>query len=198
MSSLTKVVVDDLYGKINDFVTTNEISVDDYDSMVEVVLRMIKEGYCFTMDRDILRDAMECLTYMYSPSDDMNKDRVVQQLCDGGDDSDDEDDEDGESDDGSENGFGNMDLLKMMQMMGAPMQREPMNDTTESNGDECSNECPNECPNEASDECKEVTCEEGRCAEGKCEDGTCEDGECKKVITNVVKEEELVPDENVE
>ena len=93
MSSLTKVVVDDLYENIHSFVSTNEISVDDYDSMIEVVLRMIKEGYCFTMDRDILRDAMECLTYMYSPSDDMNKDRVVQQLCDGGDDSDDEDDE---------------------------------------------------------------------------------------------------------
>ena len=58
------------------------------------------------MDRDLLRDAMECLTFMYCPSDDMNRDRVVQQLVDEGDESDEESDEEG---------FGNMDLMKMMQ-----------------------------------------------------------------------------------
>ena len=49
--------------------------------MINVILDMIKVGYCFTMDRDILRDAMESLTYMYAPSDDMNKDRLVQQFA---------------------------------------------------------------------------------------------------------------------
>ena len=64
------------------------------------------------MDRDILRDAMESLTYMYAPSDDMNKDRLVQQFAD------EEDDEDDDDSSGEEDGFGNMDLMKMMQMMG--------------------------------------------------------------------------------
>ena len=73
---------------------------------------MTKDGYCFTMDRDILRDAMESLTYMYAPDDDMNKDRLTQQLVDDEDDSDDEDSEEGDE------GLGNMDLMKMMQMMG--------------------------------------------------------------------------------
>ena len=79
MPSLKKVVVDDLYETIDTFVKGKELTIGDYDCMVETVLSMMKEGYCFTMDRDILRDAMECLTYMYSPDDDMNKDRVIQQ-----------------------------------------------------------------------------------------------------------------------
>ena len=109
MVELKKVTSDDVYETIHQFVTSGELVVDDYDSMIEVILSMIKVGYCFAMDRDLLRDAMESLTYMYAPSDDMNKDRLVQQFAD---DEEDDDDEDGEED------FGNMDLMKMMQMMG--------------------------------------------------------------------------------
>lgn len=111
MISLTKVVLENLYETIHEYVTKREIVVEDYDSMIEVILSMIKDGYCFQMDRDLLRDAMESLTYMYSPSDDMNKDRLIQQFADEEDDENDEESEEDES-------FGNMDLMKMMQMMG--------------------------------------------------------------------------------
>lgn len=115
MVELKKVTSDDVYETIHQFVTSGELVVDDYDSMIEVILSMIKVGYCFAMDRDLLRDAMESLTYMYAPSDDMNKDRLVQQFAD---DEEEDDDEDGEED------FGNMDLMKMMQMMGGAMGGE--------------------------------------------------------------------------
>ena len=114
MVELKKVTSDNVYETIHQFVTSGELVVDDYDSMIEVILSMIKVGYCFAMDRDILRDAMESLTYMYAPSDDMNKDRLVQQFADEEDDDEDEDDEE----------FGNMDLMKMMQMMGGAMGRK--------------------------------------------------------------------------
>lgn len=114
MVELKKVTSDNVYETIHQFVTSGELVVDDYDSMIEVILSMIKAGYCFAMDRDLLRDAMESLTYMYAPSDDMNKDRLVQQFAD-----DEEDDEE----DGEEE-FGNMDLMKMMQMMGGAMGGE--------------------------------------------------------------------------
>ena len=113
MVELKKVTSDDVYETIHQFVTSGELVVDDYDSMIEVILSMIKVGYCFVMDRDLLRDTMESLTYMYAPSDDMNKDRLVQQFAD--DEEEDDDEEDGEED------FGNMDLMKMMQMMGGAM-----------------------------------------------------------------------------
>ena len=79
---LKKVTVEDLYESIHNFVQKKEMIVDDYDSMIEVILAMIKGGYCLSMDRDILRDAMESLTYMYAPSDDLNKDRLVAQFAD--------------------------------------------------------------------------------------------------------------------
>ena len=113
MVELKKVTSDNVYDTIHGFVTKGECVVEDYESMIEVILSMIKTGYCFVMDRDLLRDAMESLTYMYAPSDDMNKDRLLQQFAD------DEDEEDEDEDEDEE--FGNMDLMKMMQMMGGAM-----------------------------------------------------------------------------
>ena len=140
MLQLKKVIKDDIYEIINSYVTTNSIEINNYNNMVEVILKMIKEGYCFVVDRDILRDTMECLTYMYYPCDDMNKDRVIQQLCD------EESDSDSESDcvegEESDENIGNMDFLKMMQMMGAQMPPP----CKEEYG---LNECPSEeCPSE--------------------------------------------------
>tara|TARA_Y100000389_G_C17446966_1_gene512224 strand:- start:1582 stop:2088 length:507 start_codon:yes stop_codon:yes gene_type:complete len=112
MVTLTKVVIDNLYETIHSFVESNKVIIEDYEGMVNLIIRMIKGGHCFTMDRDILRDAMESLTYMYAPSDDMNKDRLINQFVDDND----SDEEDADSEEGGE--FGNMDMLKMMQMMG--------------------------------------------------------------------------------
>ena len=80
MKTLKIVTVDDLYTTIHGYICINKIIVKDYDNMVDSVLRMIKDGYCFPLDRDIIRDCMECLTYMLNPEDDMNKDRVMCQF----------------------------------------------------------------------------------------------------------------------
>lgn len=108
MVQLKKVVLDDVYEAVHSYVEKSGKSVDTYEDMVEMILAMIKDGYCFAMDRDHLRDAMESLTYMYSPVDQMNKDRLVQQFVD---------EEETDSDDEMEEG---VDMLKMMQMMGMP------------------------------------------------------------------------------
>ena len=186
MVKLTKVVSDDLYEQINSYVESNKIIVEDYEGMVNTILRMTKDGYCFTMDRDILRDAMESLTYMYAPDDDMNKDRLTQQLVD------DEDSDDEDSEEGGE-GLGNMDLMKMMQMMGGmpdmggmpvcppctpPTDEEVVvkKEGSDTNADACEDK---QCP--VTDEC----CNEG-----------CSEGECVKEESS--KDEELVPSENVD
>lgn len=169
MVELKKVTSDNVYESIHDFVTNGELVIDDYDSMIEVILSMIKVGYCFALDRDLLRDAMESLTYMYAPSDDMNKDRLVQQFADDGED--DEDEEEGEED------FGNMDLMKMMQMMGGAMGGEGgMPDLGSLVGGESQSESPDPEP-------KTVTSDEIS----------------KDVDeTTVVKEDETVPEEPTE
>ena len=86
---LTSVTPETLYETIDTFVTDNKSKVKTYDDMIDVVLKMMKDGYCFSFDRDILRDAMESLTFMYCPGDEMNRDRVVCQLEDVDDDDDD-------------------------------------------------------------------------------------------------------------
>ena len=169
MISLTKVVVDDLYETIHGYVTKRELIVDDYEAMIEVILSMIKDGYCFAMDRDILRDAMESLTYMYAPSDDMNKDRLVQQFAD---EEDSDDDEESGEDEGD---FNNMDLMKMMQMMGG------MGGPSEN----------------SEDKPLEDTSNEGECVEGECKKVVTETTDSIKeepVTTTVVKENTVVDD----
>ena len=169
MVELKKVTSDNVYESIHGFVTSGELVVDDYDSMIEVILSMIKVGYCFALDRDLLRDAMESLTYMYAPSDDMNKDRLVQQFADDGED--DEDEEEGEEE------FGNMDLMKMMQMMGGAMGGEGgMPDLGSLVGGESKPESPDPVP-------KTVTTDEISKDIGE---------------TTVVKEDETVPEEPTE
>ena len=152
MINLIKVNAEDVYDTIHGFVTKREMIVDDYDAMIEVILAMIKEGYCFVFDRDILRDAMESLTYMYAPSDDMNRDRLVHQFADDEDDSEDDDEEDSEDD----GGFGNMDLMKMMQMMGAPQRQSGESGEVDEEREE--REEPEE-PEEL-DECKNIVTDE--------------------------------------
>ena len=93
---LTAVTSETLYESINIYITDNKIKVKTYDDMIDVVLKMMKSGYYFPFDRDILRDAMESLTFMYCPGDEMNRDRVVCQLEDMDDDDDDDDSDEGE------------------------------------------------------------------------------------------------------
>ena len=96
---------------------------------------------------------------------------------DGDDDADDGDDGDDDDDDsdGSEEGggeFGNMDMLKMMQMMGGGLRPEPTNEevvVTKETDERCK-----ECPTTGN------TCEE-----------QCKDGECKA-------DESLIPGKNVD
>ena len=68
--------IDDLHKTMVDYIKENKVTIKEYEEIKECVLKMIREGYLFNVDRDRLRDAMEDITYMYSPNDDLNKDRV--------------------------------------------------------------------------------------------------------------------------
>jgi hypothetical protein len=192
MVKLKKVVSDDLYEQINSYVESNKIIVEDYEGMVKTILRMTKDGYCFTMDRDILRDAMESLTYMYAPDDDMNKDRLTQQLVDDEDDSDDEDSEEG--DEGGE-GLGNMDLMKMMQLMGGMGGMPDMSGMPEC--PPCTPPTDEEVIVKKADDTSSDKCDGKKCpvTDETCNEDCSEDG-CVKEESS--KDEELVPAENVD
>ena len=80
MKDIKVIGPDDLHVKICSFICDGKHIIGEYEDMKEVILLMIKSGYMFNMDRDRLRDAMEDITYMMCPDDDVNKDRVSRGL----------------------------------------------------------------------------------------------------------------------
>ncbi len=90
-----KIVKEDaLHETIEAFIREGNIIVADIDEMKDVICKMIKCGYMFSMDRDRIRDAIEDFTYMCQPDDDINKDRIFKSL--------EYDDEDSEDDFGED------------------------------------------------------------------------------------------------
>ena len=80
MVKLTKVVSGDVCEQINAYVGTNKVIVDDYEAMVNLILRMSKDGCCFTRDRDSVRDDRESLNYMYASDDDCDVVLTINEL----------------------------------------------------------------------------------------------------------------------
>ena len=76
MSDYTLVTIENYYEIITTYIKKNDILISEYDDMTECILRMIRGKYCFNMDKNLLRGFLEDLTYMFSPNDDKNKDRI--------------------------------------------------------------------------------------------------------------------------
>ena len=93
---IVQVNADNIHTILPKYIKDNDIKITDIDSMIETYMNMVKENFLFTLDRDLLKDILVDLTYMYAPNDDSNKDRVLCSFW--GSDSDD-DDEDSECDD---------------------------------------------------------------------------------------------------
>ena len=102
----TLVTIENYHLAITEYIKENEIIISEYDDMTSCILRMIRAGYCFNMDKNLLRSFLEDLTYMYSPNDEKNKDRIVNML----EESDDEDSDDSDDEDPDQ-------MAKMMQML---------------------------------------------------------------------------------
>ena len=95
--NITEVTLENFSETVTKYISDKCIKITDIDSMIETYLSMLGDHYLFKFDRDLLKDMLVDLTYMYSPNDDANKDRVLYHLVGSDDDDDDEDDsEDGE------------------------------------------------------------------------------------------------------
>ena len=64
MKDLIVVKVEDLHQCLTDWIKENRVIIGDYEDIKDMVLKMIRSGYCFIMDRDRLRDAMEDIAFM--------------------------------------------------------------------------------------------------------------------------------------
>ena len=98
---ITQVTLENFHELVPEYIFNNKLMIQNYEDTKEIYLSMLKDGYLFTFDRDILIACLTDLTYMYAPGDDLNKDAVVELLVlDSELDDDDDDDED--EDDGCE------------------------------------------------------------------------------------------------
>jgi hypothetical protein len=86
------VSIDNFHTVISKYVSDKCIKITDIDSMIDTYMAMVEDQFLFTFDRDLLKDMLVDLTYMYSPKDDANKSRVLYHLV--GSDSDEESDDD--------------------------------------------------------------------------------------------------------
>lgn len=96
---ITQVTLENFHELVPEYIFNQKLMIQNYEDTKEIYLSMLKEGYLFTFDRDILIACLTDLTYMYAPGDDVNKDAVIELLVlDGELDDDDleEDDDDDE------------------------------------------------------------------------------------------------------
>ena len=75
------------------YIEDKNIKICDIDSMIETYMSMVEEHHLFMIDRDLLKDLLVDLTYMYAPKDDANKSRALYHLVGSDSDSDDNDDD---------------------------------------------------------------------------------------------------------
>ena len=138
--SLTLVTLENAHEIIPKFIADNNIIIGSYEDTMNVILKMISAKHFFNMDKNILRGCLEDLTYMYSPGDDVNKDRVVAML-EPSDDEDDDDDSDGDD----MGGMGNMMEMMMKQMGGGAGLEEMLKEERPSTPPPVHKEC-GDCP----------------------------------------------------
>ena len=86
------VTIENFHTVISKYICCKCIKITDIDSMIDTYMAMVEDNHLFTFDRDLLKDMLVDLTYMYSPKDDANKCRVLYHLV--GSDSDEESDDD--------------------------------------------------------------------------------------------------------
>lgn len=64
------------YRVISEYINNNNININDYKSLYNIYLNMIKEEYIFTVDYEKLMDIFKELAYKFNPSDN-NKNIII-------------------------------------------------------------------------------------------------------------------------
>ena len=91
--NITEITLENFSETITKYISDKCIKITDIDSMIETYISMLGDHYLFKFDRDLLKDMLVDITYMYSPNDDANKDRVLSLLVGSDSDSEDEDED---------------------------------------------------------------------------------------------------------
>ena len=89
IDGLVVVRSDNLHQNVYEYIQTKEMEVKEVDDIVNVYLSMLRDGYCFVVDREVLMACLVDITYVLNPSNDNME--IVKLNMVGDDDDDDED-----------------------------------------------------------------------------------------------------------
>ena len=95
---ITSVTNENVHEIIPKYIEEKKIKIENIDDIIETYIKMVEDKYLFIIEGDLLKDILVNITYMYSPNDDANKDRVLCHLTGDSDSDDSEDLEDLDND----------------------------------------------------------------------------------------------------
>tara|TARA_Y100000591_G_C21558082_1_gene557132 strand:- start:321 stop:626 length:306 start_codon:yes stop_codon:yes gene_type:complete len=79
IDGLVLIKQDNLHQNVYEYIQTKSINVSNEEDIFDVYMSMIKDGYCFVIDRDIVLSCMIDILYVLSPTND-NKELVKKML----------------------------------------------------------------------------------------------------------------------
>ena len=97
IDGLVLIKQDNLHQNVYEYIQTKSINVTNEEDIFDVYMSMIKDGYCFVIDRDIVLSCMIDILYVLSPIND-NKELVKKMLIGEYDEDDNNSDEGNDSD----------------------------------------------------------------------------------------------------
>ena len=65
----TLVTINNYHELIPEYLKTENVTISNYEEMKNIVIKMISDGYCFNMDKNLLRGYIEDFVFMYNQSE---------------------------------------------------------------------------------------------------------------------------------
>tara|TARA_B100000674_G_scaffold111316_1_gene82614 strand:+ start:231 stop:548 length:318 start_codon:yes stop_codon:yes gene_type:complete len=101
IDGLVLIKQDNLHQNVYEYIQTKSINVSNEEDIFDVYMSMIKDGYCFVIDRDIVLSCMIDILYVLSPTNE-NKELVKKMLIGEYDEDDNNSEEANDSDEGND------------------------------------------------------------------------------------------------
>ena len=96
IDGLIVVTVTNFHQHVFEYIKTNNRGVSNVDDIMNTYTDMLREGYCFTVDREVMSNFLIDILYVISPDDD-NLQLVRNTFVDDDDDDDNDDNDDNDN-----------------------------------------------------------------------------------------------------
>lgn len=91
IDGLVVISVENLHQNVYEYIQTKELEIKELDDIMNVYFSMLRDGYCFVLDREILMACLVDIMYVLNPSND-NMEIVKMNMIGDDDENEDEDD----------------------------------------------------------------------------------------------------------